>query len=349
MACCRRALAASSCALAASRSGLPLQQLGRLTRTRRRNGWLDGRRRDARCIERLVSNEHGDAMPRDGSERFERRYRRACPRGFRLRTLDVERRRETDPLARRYEAQRFVLRGGYRTHRFELAQRAGEREVVGCNVTQHQQTHASRAVFDGQRLGRGRSGARAQATEEVDFPCHADADLRRPRIRRFRNEVLENRVVVRLVIEGGAAHVDARKQPRAADRLSGARGAQPLGRDLDVAVLLRCAADEVGKHRILEAFPPRHLGLVCGGRRCREPVRHIERGLQHGCGTPRQRERERRREYTQMAEWDAGGGWVRHGSERKGTVAASRQRSVDVLSGFRRKARRGFTCGRVST
>mgnify|MGYP003694166171 CR=1 FL=1 len=44
-----------------------------------------------------------------------------------------------------------------------------------------------------------------------------------------------------------------------------------------------------------------------------------------------------------MAEWDAGGGWVRHGSERKGTVAASRQRSVDVLSGFRRKARRGFT------
>ena len=164
-------------------------------------------------------------MARDGGERFERRYRRACPRGFRLRTLDVERRRETDPLARRYEAQRFVLRGGYRTHRFELAQRAGEREVVGCNVTQHQQTHASRAVFDGQRLGRGRSGARAQATEEVDFPCHADADLRRARIRRFRNEVLEIGVVVRLVVEGGAAQADGREQPRAADRLSGARGA----------------------------------------------------------------------------------------------------------------------------
>ena len=125
--------------------------------------------------------------------------------------------------------------------------------------------------------------------------------------------------------------------------VSPARAARSaLGRDLDVAVLLRCAADEVGKHRVLEAFPPGHLGLVCGGRRRREPVRHIERGLQHGCGTPRQRERERRGEYTQMAEWDAGGGWVRHGSKRKGTVAASRQRSVDVLSGFCRKRATGL-------
>ena len=128
-------------------------------------------------------------MARDGGERLERRYRCARPRGFGLRALDVERRREAGPLARRYEAQRFVLRGRYRTHRLELAQRADEREVVGRDVAQHQQTHASRAVFDGQRVGRGRGGARAQATEEVDFPGHADADLRRPRVRRFRNEV----------------------------------------------------------------------------------------------------------------------------------------------------------------
>ena len=63
----------------------------------------------------------------------------------------------------------------------------------------------------------------------------------------------------------------------------------------------------------------------------------------------RQRDRERSREHTQMADWDAGSGGVRHGSERMGTVAASRQRSVDVLSGFRPKVRRGSTCGRVST
>jgi hypothetical protein len=203
----------------------PLQQLGRLTGTRRGNGGFDGRRRDSRGIERLVSNEHGDAMPRHGGERFERRDGCACPRGFRLRTFDVEGRRETDPLARRYEAQRFVLGGGYRTQRLELAQSAGEREVVGCNVTQNQQTHASDPVFDGERLGRGCRGACPQATEEVDFPCHANADLRGPRIRRFRNEVLEDRVVIRLVVEGHAAHVDAREQPRAADRLSGAGGA----------------------------------------------------------------------------------------------------------------------------
>ena len=88
----------------------------------------------------------------------------ACPRSFRLRTLDVERRRETDPLTRRDEAQRFVVRGGYRTHRFELAQRPDEREVVCCNVTQHQQTHASRAVLDGQGLCSRCTRARAQAT-----------------------------------------------------------------------------------------------------------------------------------------------------------------------------------------
>ena len=35
-----------------------------------------------------------------------------------------------------------------------------------------------------------------------------------------------------------------------------------------------------------------------------------------------------------------GDGWVRHGSERRETVAASRQRSVGVLSGFRRRSRR---------
>jgi hypothetical protein len=40
-----------------------------------------------------------------------------------LRALDVERRREACALARRYEAQRFVLRSRYRSHGVELAQR----------------------------------------------------------------------------------------------------------------------------------------------------------------------------------------------------------------------------------
>src|SRR4030095_2263060 len=105
-------------------------------------------------------------------------------------------------------------------------------------------------------------GARAQATEEVRFPGHAQADLSGAGIRRLRDEVLEVGVVVRLVIEGRASQAHVRKQPGAADGLSGAGGADPLCRDLDVAVLLRGALDEIGKDRILEAFPPRDLGLA---------------------------------------------------------------------------------------
>ena len=114
--------------------------------------------------------EHRDAVSRDGDERLERRYRGARSRRLGLRALDVERRREAGALAGRDEAQRFVLRGRYRAHRLELAQRADEREVVGRDVGQHQQAHAARAVLDRERVGRGRRCARAQATGEVDFP-----------------------------------------------------------------------------------------------------------------------------------------------------------------------------------
>ena len=230
-------------------------------------------------------------------------------------------------MARCYEAQRFVLRGRYRAHRFELAQRAGELEIVGCDVSQHQQTHASRAVFDGQRVGRGRSGARAKAAEEVDFPCHADADLRRPRIRRLGNEVLEKRVVVRSVIEGVAADADGRKQPRTADRLSGARGAQPLGCDLDVAVLARRAADEVRQHRVTVAFPPGDFGFAVASRGGREPAGDVERGLHDGCGTSDQSEREQRGE---------SGGNVAGGcpSARRGVLAHFDAVACRRLDGF---------------
>ena len=65
----------------------------------------------------------------------------------------------------------------------------------------------------------------AQAAEEVDFPRGTDTDLARPCIRRFGDEVLEGCVVIGRVFEAVRADADGREQPRAADRLSGARGA----------------------------------------------------------------------------------------------------------------------------
>ncbi len=155
-----------------------LQQRRRLAGTRRRDDRLAARRRDARGVERLVADQHGDAMPRHGGERLERRYRRARSRRFGLRTLDVERRREAGALAGGDEAQRLVVRRRDRAHGFELAQRADEHEVVGGDIGQHQQAHAARAVLDGQSVGLGRCGARAQAAGEIDFPRNVDADRR---------------------------------------------------------------------------------------------------------------------------------------------------------------------------
>ena len=74
-------------------------------------------------------------MSGGGRERFERRYRRVRSRSVGLRALDIERRRETRAFPRSYETQRFVMRGRDRTHGLELAQRADENEVAGCNVT----------------------------------------------------------------------------------------------------------------------------------------------------------------------------------------------------------------------
>src|SRR4029450_5800303 len=97
-------------------------------------------------------------MTRHGRSRLERWYRCARPRGFGLRALDVERRREACALARRYEAQRFALRSRYRSHRVELAQRADKREVVRCDVADDEQANATRDVLGGARVGVG--GAR---------------------------------------------------------------------------------------------------------------------------------------------------------------------------------------------
>ena len=73
-------------------------------------------------VECLVADQHRDTVARDRGKRLERRYRRVRSRSVRLRALDVERRRETDALPGRHEAQRFVLGGRDRAHGLELAQ-----------------------------------------------------------------------------------------------------------------------------------------------------------------------------------------------------------------------------------
>ena len=62
----------------------------------------------------------------------------------------------------------------------------------------------------------------------------------------------------------------------------GARGAQPLGCDLDVAVCARGAADEVGQHGVAVAFPPGDLGLVRRGRSLGELAGDFDLGLDKG-------------------------------------------------------------------
>ena len=268
IACCRRALAASSCALGGEQVRPALQQLGGLTRTRRAE-------RQASTVDGVMLAALNAWSPMSTAMRWRETAASVSSGGIAARALEASVcARSTSKgvarparCARGYEAQRLVLRGGDRAHRLELAQRADEREVVGRDVAQHQQAHAARAVFDRQRVGRSRSGACAQAAEEVDFPGHAEADLRRARIRRFGDDILEQRVVIGLVIEGVAPDADRRKQPRAADRLSGARRAHRSAAILTSRfcwAARRMRSDSTG---ILEALPPRDLRLARGCRR----------------------------------------------------------------------------------
>ena len=187
------------------------------------------RRRDVCRVGRLVADQHGDTVTRDGGERLERRDRGARARGGRPRPLDVERRAEAHAMARRDEPQCLVLCGRDRAHGLELAHRADQHEVVGRDVAQHEQAHATHAVLDRQCVGLGGLGARAQATGEVDFPGHVDTGAAGLRVGNFLGDgpVVAGSL---LVVTGDAA--DARQQPRPADRRAGARGAQALGRDL---------------------------------------------------------------------------------------------------------------------
>jgi hypothetical protein len=116
-------------------------------------------------------------------------------------------------LARGYETQRFVMRGGDRAHAVELAQRANEREVVRRHVRYDEQTNAARRVLGNARVGGGRGGAGAEATGDVDFPRHFQAALPTLRVSGLRHELLGGRVVTRPVIEARAMDPNARKQP----------------------------------------------------------------------------------------------------------------------------------------
>jgi hypothetical protein len=180
---------------------------------------------DARGIESLISHQHRNAMARDLGKRLERWYRRVRLGCFRLRALDVERRREPDAFTGGHEAQRLVLRSRNRAHGLELAQCPNERKVVRCNIGQHEKARAARGIFDCDRIGCSRLRTCPKAPEQVDFPRGGDTDLSRPRIRRFGDEVLEGSIVSRRVIEAVGADDHSRQEPRPADRFSGSRGA----------------------------------------------------------------------------------------------------------------------------
>jgi hypothetical protein len=151
---------------------------------------FDARGRDGGRVERLVADQHRDAMTRHGDGGLERRYRGVRPGCIGLRALDVERRGESRALARRHEAQRFVVRGRYRAHRVELAQRAREREVAGRDVRNDEKANAPRHGLRRARVGGGRRSARAQTTCEVDFPRDAEAGLPALGVGCFRNDLL---------------------------------------------------------------------------------------------------------------------------------------------------------------
>ena len=203
-----------------------------------------------------------------------------------------------DALPRSDEPQRLVLRGRNRAHGLELAQRADQGEVVARDVGQHEQAYAPCTVFGRHGVGGRRRGTGSQATGQIDFPGDIDA---RAEPFDIRNALLDRRVVAGALIHAHGADADARPQPRTTDRLPGSRRTHALGGDLDIAVLTRRAADEVGQHRVTVAFPPDGLGLFFGDRGGRESAGHVDRRLNDRRRAARQSERERRSEHSHDA------------------------------------------------
>ncbi len=274
-ACLRRALAASSCAIRASTSGRRCSSVAGCPGLGRRHDHVAAPGHDARGVEGLVADQHGDAVPRDGRERLQRRDLRARRFGLGLRALDVERRRQARALARRHQAQRLVMGRGDRAHGVELAQRADQREVVGGDVGHHQQAHAAHAVLGGQRFGSRRRRAGAQAAGEVDLPRDVEAGAGALGVR---HRLLHGTAVAAAAVAGRAGRADAGHQERPADRHAGTRGAHALCGDLHVAVLARGTAHQVGQDRVIEALPPHSFGLHIDGGTAGELGRHVDLG-----------------------------------------------------------------------
>src|SRR5262249_4116767 len=155
-------------------------------------------------------DEHGNAVTRYGGKRLERRDGRPRPRGGGLRALDVEGRGESCALTRCHQAQRFIVRGRYRAHAFELAQRACEHEGVGGDGGDAREADAPGTALG--RMGFG-SGCRSPGTEtagDVDFPRDSEPRLPALRVRGLRDGSLRERVVAGPVIEARAVNPDAR-------------------------------------------------------------------------------------------------------------------------------------------
>jgi hypothetical protein len=266
-----------------------LEQRSRLARPRRRGDRLGARRRDACGVKRLVPNQDRDAVPRNGGERLERRYRGARSRRFGLRALHVERRREPSALAGCDEAQRLVLRSRDRAHGFELPQCANEHEIVACDIGHHKQAHATRTVLDGERICLGRSRACPQAAGYVHLPRNTDASV--PDVGIGEGLAFDG-VVACVGVKARPSGTDAGKQPRAAHRRPGSRCAHARGSDLNVTVLVRGAANQVAQHRVAVTFPPGDLGLVLSSRSGRKLRGDLHGRLEHGRGTSSHRNRQ---------------------------------------------------------
>ncbi len=262
--------------------GAALQQRGGLSRPDLWHDHVAVPRLDARGIEGLVADQHRDAMPRHCGNRFQWRDLRARRFGVGLCALHVERRRQAHVVARLHQAQRLVLGGRDRPQGVELAQRTDQREVVGGDVGHHQQAHTAHIVARSQGIGIGRGRTRTQAAAEVDLPRDVQA---RAAALGVRQGLLDGIAVARVVFDAPAARADAGVQEGPADRLAGVCRTQSLGGDLDVAVFLRRATNQVGQHRVVERLPPGDLGLDFGGASRGERGRHVDLRVKDRRGT----------------------------------------------------------------
>ena len=220
------------------------EELSGLSRLDVRNGRAAAPGLDRRRIGGLAADQHGDAVSRGSGQRLERRYRCARALSVGAGALDIEGGREPDTLPRGHETKRLVLSRRDRAYCFELLECADEREVVGRHIAEYQQAHTPRMVFSGHPVRRRSGCTGPQSSTEVDFPRNAESAAGALHVR---NGLLRTAAVVGALITAATDRAEARQQPGAADRLAGARGAHAFRRNLDVAILARGTANQIGR------------------------------------------------------------------------------------------------------